>query len=97
MKILISPAKKLNFDLEEYPIQKSSIEFEESAEKLIKKLKKLKPKAIAKLMHLSPALADLNFERYQTWSLPFDETKIKPAVFAFDGEVYSGLSIRSFS
>lgn len=97
MKIIISPAKKLNFDKEEYLIPSTEIEFATEAEKLIKKLKKLKPKAIAELMSLSPALAQLNYERYQTWDMPFDTKKIKPAAFAFDGEVYSGLDIRNYS
>ena len=97
MKIIISPAKKLNFDKEEYLIPSTEIEFATEAEKLIKKLKKLKPKAIADLMSLSPALAQLNYERYQSWNLPFDSEETKAAGFAFDDEVYSGLDIRNYS
>lgn len=97
MKILISPAKKLNYDEESYLIAPSEIQFPEESQKLINKLKKLKPKAISELMHLSQNLADLNFERYQKWGLPFTEKNAKPAAFAFDGEVYTGLDIRSFN
>jgi cytoplasmic iron level regulating protein YaaA (DUF328/UPF0246 family) len=97
MKIIISPAKKLDFEIEDYPIESTEIEFAAQSEKLISKLKKLKPKQIAELMDLSPALADLNFERYQNWKYPFDDSQTKPAVFAFDGEVYTGLDIRSFT
>lgn len=97
MKIIISPAKKLNFDKEEYLLPATSIEFGKEAEKLIGKLKKLKSKDISDLMKLSPALADLNYERYQKWALPFNQEEIKAAAFAFDGEVYSGLNIRDFS
>jgi uncharacterized protein len=97
MKIIISPAKKLNFDKEDYLATPTSIEFGAEAEKLIGKLKKLKPKAISDLMKLSPALADLNYERYHKWALPFNQEEIKAAAFAFDGEVYSGLNIRDFS
>lgn len=97
MKIIISPAKKLNYDKESYLVEPTNIQFPKEAERLIKKLKKLKPQAISELMHLSQSLADLNYERYQNWELPFDEELVKPAAFAFDGEVYTGLDIRSFS
>ncbi len=97
MKVILSPAKKLNFSKEELPIAHTEIFFSAEAEKLIQKLKKLNPESIAKLMNLSPALAELNHNRYQNWSLPFDINETKAAAFAFDGEVYSGLNIRDYS
>ena len=58
MKIIISPAKKLNYDSEKYLRETTQIQFATEAEKLIKKLKKMKPQAISDLMHLSQNLAD---------------------------------------
>jgi uncharacterized protein len=97
MKILLSPAKKLNFDKESYPIASSSIQFLEESDKLAQKLKKCSVKKIQALMHLSLPLAELNYHRFQSWKLPFDEILAKPAAFAFDGEVYSGLDVRGLS
>ena len=43
------------------------------------------------LMDISEKLADLNWERNQNWLLPFTPDNARPAVFAFDGDVYTGL------
>ncbi len=42
-------------------------------------------------MHISDALATLNYERNQAWSLPFDDSNARPAMFTFAGDVYRGL------
>lgn len=97
MKILLSPAKKLNYDIENYLLNPTEIRFSKESQQLVNKLKKLKPSEISKLMKLSQNLADLNFERYQEWDFPFEQHKAKPAAFAFDGEAYTGLDIRSFN
>jgi len=98
MKIIISPAKKLNYEEENgLPTKASEIAFAKESTTLIKKLKKLKPSEVGDLMKISAGLADLNYQRYQDWSYPFDPTKSKQAAFAFDGEVYTGLDIRSFN
>ena len=98
MKVIISPAKKLNYEVEEnLPKTSTEIAYSEEATKLIKKLRKFSAKKIGDLMKLSPALSDLNYERYQDWEFPFSEKITKQAAFAFNGEVYTGLDIRSFS
>jgi len=43
------------------------------------------------LMDISEKLADLNWERNQNWSLPFTAENARPAIYAFDGDVYTGL------
>lgn len=48
-------------------------------------------------MKLSEKLAELNVQRYKDWQLPFDEQNARPSAFAFKGDVYLGLDIRSFS
>src|SRR5690606_20085238 len=42
-------------------------------------------------------LASLNFERYQQWDSIESENISKPAVLAFNGEVYRGLNAKEFS
>ena len=63
----------------------------------IKQLRKLAPADIANLMSLSDPLALLNFNRYADWSLPFTPENAKPAVLAFDGDVYDGLAAKTLS
>ena len=91
MKIVISPAKSLNFE-SPLPVQKhtESLLLKE-AETIQKTLKKKKPKQLMELMDISEKLADLNWERNQNWSLPFTAENARPAIYAFDGDVYTGL------
>jgi cytoplasmic iron level regulating protein YaaA (DUF328/UPF0246 family) len=42
-------------------------------------------------MDISDKLADLNWQRNQDWKTPFTSENARPAVFAFDGDVYTGL------
>lgn len=91
MKIVISPAKSLNF---EAPLPTQAFTeslFLKEAESIQKTLKKKKPKQLMELMDISEKLADLNWERNQNWSLPFTAENARPAIYAFDGDVYTGL------
>lgn len=91
MKIVVSPAKSLNFE-SPLPIQNYTESlFLKEAETIQKTLKKKKPKQLMELMDISEKLADLNWERNQNWSLPFSPENARPAVFAFDGDVYTGI------
>jgi len=91
MKIVISPAKSLDFE-SELPTEKYSQPlFLEQAVKLNKALVKKRPRALSKLMGISNNLAELNWERNQKFSIPFDPTNSRPAIYAFNGEVYQGL------
>ena len=47
-------------------------------------------------MSISPNLAQTNYDRYQDWSLPFNNENAKQAVFVFKGDVYVGLDIDKF-
>jgi len=95
MKIVISPAKSLNFD-KKIPIKEFSEGiFLKESKKINAVLKKKKPKHLMDLMEISQNLADLNYQRNQDWELPFTLENSKPAVFVFDGEVYNGLNINS--
>ncbi len=91
MKIVISPAKSLDFD-STVPTEKYTIpQFLEEAEKLNKVLKKKSPKQLSKLMSISEKLGELNWQRNQDWHLPFTPKNARQAVYAFKGDVYLGL------
>ena len=92
MKIIISPAKSLNYK-DKCPINTSTQPlFLEQSKNINQVLKKLNPQELSKLMNLSDKLANLNWQRNQTWQLPFNETNAKQALYAFDGEVYTGIN-----
>ncbi len=97
MKIVVSPAKSLDFE-KEYPnIAHTQPLFLEESAKLNKVLAKKKPKALSTLMGISPNLAQLNWERNQKFSLPFTQENARPAVYAFNGDVYQGLDAYTLS
>jgi cytoplasmic iron level regulating protein YaaA (DUF328/UPF0246 family) len=91
MKIVISPAKSLNFE-KELPTKKySEALFLKEARQVHTVLKHKKPAELAELMHISEKLADLNWQRNQDWKTPFTAENARPAIFTFDGDVYTGL------
>lgn len=95
MKILLSPAKKLDFKKQGQNIKNSVPIFSNKTESLIKVLKKKKANAIGKLMKLSPALSELNYERYQNFDT--DKSEHQQSIFAFNGEVYTGLDAENLT
>ena len=91
MKIVISPAKSLDFETAVPTTQFTEGIFLNEAEKLSNVLKKKSPKVLSKLMSISPKLGELNWQRNQEWQLPFSLENSRQAVYAFNGEVYNGL------
>ncbi len=97
MKIVISPAKSLDFESALPTKQYSVPAFLEETEKIHKVLVKKKPKALMDLMDISTQLAELNWERNQQFNLPFTPENARPALYAFNGDVYAGLDAYSLS
>jgi len=91
MKIVISPAKSLNFDKALPTTLFSEALFLKESRKVHSVLKQKSPKELSVLMAISDKLADLNWQRNQDWKTPFTPENARPAVFAFDGDVYTGL------
>ena len=95
MLFLLSPAKSLDFETPADGVAHSEPLFVKQSTELIKVLKAQSPQAIASLMGLSDALAQLNVARYQAWKPKFTEKNSKQAVLAFNGDVYEGLNAKS--
>ena len=95
MKIVISPAKSLNFEKELPTAQYSEPSFLKESRQVHKVLKQKSPKELSELMHISEKLADLNWQRNQEWKTPFIPENARPAIYAFDGDVYGGLDAYS--
>jgi hypothetical protein len=97
MKIVISPAKSLDYESKLPTNQYTTPHFIEDAEKLNKLLAKKKPKALSNLMSISDNLAQLNWERNQEFTTPFTPENSRPAIYAFNGDVYQGLDAYTLS
>lgn len=86
MKIVVSPAKSLDFNTALPTAQYSQPAFLDQAQKLNKVLVKKKPKDLQALMAISDQLADLNWQRNQDFTVPFTPDNARPAVYAFSGD-----------
>tara|TARA_B100001123_G_scaffold138841_1_gene161392 strand:- start:29273 stop:30046 length:774 start_codon:yes stop_codon:yes gene_type:complete len=96
MIILLSPAKTLDYETP-LPLTNFSVSAHlEKSKELMGTLKKKDPQGLTELMGLSEKLANLNFERNMNWEpsvIPSGDTR--QAIFAFKGDVYTGLSAYS--
>ncbi|MDG1698328.1 MAG: peroxide stress protein YaaA [Polaribacter sp.] len=97
MKIIISPAKSLDFETKAPTSLHTQPRFLEQSEKLNKKLKTLSKKNISELMKISDVLSALNYDRNQTWKTPFSPDNAKQAIYSFTGEVFRGIDAYSLS
>ncbi|WP_282163058.1 peroxide stress protein YaaA [Ulvibacterium marinum] len=91
MKVVISPAKSLDFESKLPSLKHTQPQFLEQSKRLNKVLQKKRPRALSKLMNISDNLAQLNWERNQKFTTPFSPENARPAMYAFNGDVYQGL------
>ncbi len=97
MLIIISPAKKLDFESLPQTDDFSLPDCLEDSSELIDVLQEYSVTQLEKLMHLSSNLAQLNYDRYHDWCLPFKPQNAKQALLTFKGDVYAGMNVESFS
>lgn len=96
MLILLSPAKTLDMA----PVAAATAtqpRLLEETDKLAAALKKKSRAKLQDLMHISESLADLNYQRFQEFELPFTHQNAKPAGLAFRGDVYQDLEAETFT
>jgi len=100
MLYVLSPAKSLDYQTPtpDYALAAAtSPQFMPRSAELIRVLRGHTPAQIAELMSLSTPLAELNVARYKAWSSRATLHNSKPAVLAFDGDVYGGLQAPTLS
>ena len=95
MKILISPAKSLDFENNIETTQSSEPVFANKAMQINNTLKDLSAPDLGKLMNISPKLSDLNWLRNQDFKKK--NSLQRQAIFAFNGDVYEGIDVTSIS
>ena len=92
MLMIISPAKTLDFERPAPTAEFTMPELLDHAQELINILQEKESFDIAELMKISMKLADLNASRFREWQRPFTSGNAKQALFAFKGDVYTGLN-----
>ncbi len=97
MLIVVSPAKTLDYETAYPAVNASQPGFLSHSAELIARLRELSVQDVAELMSLSDKLAALNVARFAEWQPPSSEANARPAVFAFKGDVYTGLEVERFS
>ncbi|MGB5276525.1 MAG: peroxide stress protein YaaA [Gammaproteobacteria bacterium] len=96
MLITLSPSKGQDFDSPSPSNTYSKPESLKDSELLIKELRKYKRQDIQQLMAVSENIAQLNAERFKSFKTPFTTKNAKQAIFAFKGDVYSGIEIEEY-
>ena len=94
MLTVISPAKTLDYE-SPLPVGLAPTrpDFLADSAELIDILREYSPSQVASLMSLSDKLAALNVARFQSWQPDYAEPDARPALFAFKGDVYTGLDV----
>lgn len=97
MLIVISPAKKLDYDTPVKTKKFTMPDFLDDSAELISTLRNYSAMDLAELMNLSMKLAELNFDRYYQWKKDYGPEEAKQCLLAFKGDVYAGMDAESFS
>ena len=95
MKTLISPSKTLNFDNNINCDITSKCRLIDYTSELHKILISYSKNDLKNLMNVSDKIAELNYNRFKIWEDPSKSKTSKQAIYAFKGDVYSGLDAES--
>ncbi|MHA3114751.1 peroxide stress protein YaaA [Acinetobacter sp. ANC 4635] len=91
MLALISPAKTLDYETALPSSNFTQPRLLDQSEQLIGVCRELSASQLASLMSVSEKIAQLNVARFQDWQTEFDLANARQAIFAFKGDVYTGL------
>ena len=95
MKIIISPAKSLDYETALPTGRFSKSAFLKESRMVNKVVRQKSPKELSELMDISDNLAQLNWKRNKQFKTPFTPENARPAIYAFNGDVYIGLDAYS--
>lgn len=97
MIVVVSPAKKMDFQGPSEINEHDTPLFLDKAKTLVKELKKKSPADLQELMGISDKLAELNVNRYKNFKTPFSLANAKQAALAFQGDTYQGLEFHDLT
>ena len=93
MRIIISPAKKMNVDTDSLPVRDLPA-FLERTEEIYRELQSKSPEELQKLWKCNDQIAALNVERLSNMEL---EQSLSPAILAYEGIQYQYMAPTVFS
>lgn len=97
MLVLLSPSKTMDFQ-DNWELEEASYpQFLDEAEELVKQLRQYSPEEIGELMNVSDKIAKLNFDRFQSFSTPFNNENARQAILAYRGDVYDGIAVNQYT
>ena len=97
MLIVVSPAKTLDYESPLPTSEYTKPALLKHSQLLINRLRDFSALDLSELMHISSKIAELNFERNHQWKKPFTPKNARPSMFAFKGDVYTGLDAYSMT
>ena len=97
MLIIVSPAKTLDYESALPTEEFSRPAHLKQSQLLINRLRDFSALDLSELMHISTKIAELNVERNHRWKTPFNLKNSRQAMFAFKGDVYTGLDAYGMS
>jgi cytoplasmic iron level regulating protein YaaA (DUF328/UPF0246 family) len=97
MLTVISPAKTLDFETPPSTRKSTQPQFLGRSAELVEDARAMSPADIRSLMGVSEKIAELNHRRFMNWGTPFTLDNAKQSVFAFKGDVYTGLEAETLS
>lgn len=97
MLAVVSPAKNLDYESDLPELNVTQPRLLDNAEELVEVCRQLSPQQLGSLMKISDKLAGLNAARFEQWQRPFNEDNARPAMYAFNGDVYTGLEAASLN
>ncbi|MBZ2187883.1 peroxide stress protein YaaA [Alcanivorax sp. JB21] len=96
MLIVVSPAKTLDYTSPLPNVKTTRPRMLADSAELVAQLRDLTPGDIGTLMGVSDKIAALNATRFASWQPAATKDSARPAVFAFKGDVYTGLDVTGF-
>jgi cytoplasmic iron level regulating protein YaaA (DUF328/UPF0246 family) len=97
MLMVVSPAKTLDYQSPSPTREFTKPGMLKDSAELVELMRGYSPDDLVALMGISHKLGELNAERFLEWSTPFNRKNAKQAVFAFKGDVYTGLEAEQFN
>ena len=97
MLTVISPAKTLDFETPPVTRKSTVPQMLDRSAELVDDMRSLDPDDIRALMGVSENIAQLNHQRFMNWNRPFSLDNAKQSIFAFRGDVYTGLDAETLS
>lgn len=96
MLSVVSPAKTLDFTSKLSTKKHSEPRMLRETAGLVEVLRTKSATDLQDLMHISEEIATCNVERFRNYEMEHTRSNARPAVLAFDGDVYRGMEARTF-